>query len=552
MASLRVCPTEFCTWNVPAVAVLQYWDGAPALPFVSIDAKPKPALDESFFQQLLAAAYVVQEHAATLRPSALPSQSAEKTSRPSAVPTRSAEKLAKVAPIQNVLRNGTLGIPGSAKLVADNLLQLTAAAGVSVSLISNGFLDCVAESGSPASIPGSSIASHSLVATERLKAGNVFDSEDTFTDIRLDAELCKSMGVKSLLAVPVLSFGQLAGLIELRWDRDYLFQEADIAVCRLAASSLSELLEGKPLQTQEDATEPTAQAAAIAFTESAVLAQVPDGEDLEANHPAKETTPVGSVPPPPESSVNPLSVSKNAEQSCRICGRSFGANEAFCGFCSMPRFATAPAKELQSKWASLWYMQQAQDVLEERPSTIEPPSARTPPAENTSSVEPVLAPATAVSSATTEQPALAAERGESFSYFKPLAETYDAPDSDDIFGEKSLWSRLRGFRSKVGLKDAVLAVIATMLAFGVFSAWPSSSGGLTWFQSTMIRFGIYHSAARSPVYGNPDLNVWVDAQTAVYYCPGSEQYGNTAEGHFTTQREALQAHSQPASGLACQ
>lgn len=522
------------------------------MPSVSIDAKPKPALDENFFQQLLAAAYVVQEHAATLRPSAPPSQLAEKTLRPSAVPTQSSEKLAKIAPIQNFLRNGTLGIPESAKLVADNLLQLTAAAGVSVSLISNGFLDCVAESGSPASIPGSSIASHSLVATERLKAGNIFDSEDTFTDIRLDAELCKSMGVKSLLAVPVLSFGQLAGLIELRWDRDYVFQEADIAVCRLVASSLSELLEGKPLQTEEDATEPTVQAAAaIAVAEPATPTQLAGG-DIEASHPAKEATPVASGPPQPEPAIEPVPVSNNSGQSCRICGRSFGANEAFCGFCSMPRFATAPAKELQSKWASLWYMQQAQDVLEERPSAVEPASAQARPAENTSSVERVVPPAAAVSTDTTEQPSPAAERGETFSYFKPLAETYDAPDADDVFGEKSFWVKVREFRSKIRLKDAVLAVIATMLAFGVFSAWPSSSGGLTWFQSTMIRFGIYHSAARSPVYGNPDLSVWVDAQTAVYYCPGSEQYGNTAEGHFTTQREALQAHSQPASGLACQ
>ena len=506
--------------------------------FVSTDAKPKPALDENFFQQLLAAAYVVQEHAATLHAPA--------------VPTESAEKLAQVAPIQAALRNGSLSISASAKLVADKLLQLTAASGVSVSLISNGFLDCVAESGSPASIPGSSIASHSLVATERLKAGNVFDSEHAFSDIRLDEELCKSLGVKSLLAVPVLSFGGLAGLIELRWEHEWLFEEADVSVCRVMASSLSELLEGKPLQVEEEATQTAAQAAAADIVEAADVLPIPDQEDLPASLPANGTTPATARPTQPKSAIETSPVSKDAEQSCRICGRPFGANEAFCGFCSMPRFATAPAKELQSKWASLWFMQQAHNALEDRPSTEEDPSARPRPAENTSSVQPVATPVATVSPAAVEQVAPAAEPSETFSYFKPVVETYDAPDSDDIFGEKSLWSRLREFSGKVGLKDVALTVIAALLAFGVFSAWPSSSGGLTWFQSTMIRLGIYHSAARSSVYGNPDLNVWVDAQTAVYYCPGSEQYGNTAEGHFTTQREALQAHSQPASGLACQ
>lgn len=505
---------------------------------MSTDAKPKPALDENFFQQLLAAAYVVQEHAATLHPPGMP--------------TQSAEKLAQVAPIQAALRNGSLSIPASAKLVADKLLQLTAASGVSVSLISNGFLDCVAESGSPASIPGSSIASHSLVATERLKAGNVFDSEHAFSDIRLDEELCKNLGVKSLLAVPVVSFGQLAGLIELRWEREWLFEEADVSVCRVMASSLSELLEGKPLQAEEEATQPTAQAAAADLVEAADVPPLQAQEDLPASLPANGTTPAGAPPTQPKSAIETVSVSKNAEQSCRICGRPFGANEAFCGFCSMPRFATAPAKELQSKWASLWFMQQAHNAMEDRPSPEEDPSARPRPAENTSSVQPAAMPVASVPTAAIEEVAPAAERSETFSYFKPVVETYDAPDSDDIFGEKSLWSRLREFSGKVGLKDIALMVIAALLAFGVFSAWPSSSGGLTWFQSTMIRLGIYHSAARSSVYGNPDLNVWVDAQTAVYYCPGSEQYGNTAEGHFTTQREALQAHSQPASGLACQ
>jgi hypothetical protein len=492
------------------------------------------ALDENIFQQLLAAAYVVQEHTATLHAPARPAQPAE--------------KLAQVAVIHTALRSGALNVSASAKVVADGLLPLTGASGVSVSLISNGFLDCVAESGLPARIPGSSIASHSLVATERLKAGNIFETADALTDIRLDIELCKALNVKSLLAAPVMCSGQLAGLIEIRWDRECAFQEADFAMFRVMAGLVAEILEPKPVRTQSAPLSEKAQAAA------ATIADVPLSSVSEASATsvlAEAAADVVAASPDPTPSVTPPAASATPVASCRVCGRPFGADEAFCGFCGMPGFAITPAKELQSKWASLWYIQQAQGALEHRASPEAAPTALAASVEATDSAD-LPASETVVGPPETEQLTPQAERGETFTYFKPIVEDYESANSDDIFGERPFWSRFEGLRGKLRLKDFVLAVVATMLAFGVFSAWPSSNGGLTWFQSTMMRFGIYHSAARSAVYGNPDLNVWVDAQNSLYYCPGSEQYGNTTEGHFTTQREALQAHSQPASGLACQ
>src|SRR5262249_38292899 len=45
---------------------------------------------------------------------------------------------------------------------------------------------------------------------------------------------------------------------------------------------------------------------------------------------------------------------------CRKCGRQFRPEEFFCGSCGMARFAEeASGGSLQSKWASLWYLQQA-------------------------------------------------------------------------------------------------------------------------------------------------------------------------------------------------
>jgi hypothetical protein len=52
--------------------------------------------------------------------------------------------------------------------------------------------------------------------------------------------------------------------------------------------------------------------------------------------------------------------------------------------------------------------------------------------------------------------------------------------------------------------------------------------------------------------GNPDTQVWVDLQTALYYCPGADLYGKTPKGKFAAQRDAQLDQFQPASRKPCE
>jgi hypothetical protein len=54
------------------------------------------------------------------------------------------------------------------------------------------------------------------------------------------------------------------------------------------------------------------------------------------------------------------------------------------------------------------------------------------------------------------------------------------------------------------------------------------------------------------LHGDPGLAVWVDPHTALYYCPGEEQYGKTADGRFSPQREAQMDRFEPAGRSACE
>jgi len=60
-------------------------------------------------------------------------------------------------------------------------------------------------------------------------------------------------------------------------------------------------------------------------------------------------------------------------------------------------------------------------------------------------------------------------------------------------------------------------------------------------------------APPAPEYkGNPNTQVWVDLQTALYYCPGADLYGKTAKGKYSSQQDAQLDQYEPASRKACE
>jgi hypothetical protein len=212
----------------------------------------------------------------------------------------------------------------------------------------------------------------------------------------------------------------------------------------------------------------------------------------------------------------------------------------------MPRATAAPSNELQSKWASLWYIQRAQGTLQEREQQIKSLSApRIVEADPTASLD----------TAPTSLGTVPLSDNSHFSYFEPTAAERGTAllELEDLDYVSPLTRATRALRDRLRIKDVLLIVIAATLAFGVVSAWPSSGGQLTWFQSILVRLGRAQTASHTPVHaGNPEVNVWVDVHTALYYCPGADLYGKTPEGHFAAQVEALQQHFEPAAGLACQ
>jgi hypothetical protein len=501
-------------------------------------AKSKPFVDEAGFQQLLAAAYVLQQHNDTIR---------AKDPR-----LDTAWIFSQIAETQSQVRERGVDFSAAMGLIVDRLRKVAGSSGVSISLLIDGILSCAAESGVAASVRGGSIASNSLVANERVRNGREFHSSDAQRDTRLDIVTCRELRVGSLLAVPIQRSGEIAGLIELRWSMADGFHECDVRTCELMAALVTEVLDTKGAEPERVASVPPILKPWPDTRINAVL-----GLQQRISSEAPQEIVADSAFVPEEE------ISEGLAPQCRVCGRPFGADEAFCGNCSMPRVAVSPTENLQSKWASMWFMQQAQETLQEREQEAQPPPQAAPQAEQLDEFETI--PEAGLPEVSLNPP--------------PIDMTLERPSTKEpnpqplwVHQEREHRQREVGVEVGRGLRrvfDVVrvqlrmprravqLAIISSVL-LTILLLWSIRPGGdsshLTWFESLLVQIGLAEvPQQRRPAYnGVSDIRVWVDVHTALYYCPGSDLYGKTPGGHFSTQRAAQEDQFEPATRAACE
>jgi putative methionine-R-sulfoxide reductase with GAF domain len=132
----------------------------------------------------------------------------------------------------------------------------------------------------------------------------------------------------------------------------------------------------------------------------------------------------------------------------------------------------------------------------------------------------------------------------------------------DAFG--SFWHSRRG---DFYLAVAIILVLVA-IRWGLFADRSAGAGSaasanslrhkspaddLSLFDKLLIDLGLAE-APDTPEYkymGNPNTQVWIDTHTALYYCPGSELYGKTANGRFASQHDAQLDQFESASRRAC-
>src|SRR5215470_810716 len=136
------------------------------------------------------------------------------------------------------------------RLISARACSLTRGSGAAVALTHNGAMMCRASVGRNAPALGSKLDVDSGFSGECIRSGRALRCDDTETDRRVNAESCRHLGVRSILAAPVQYERNIIGLLEIFSDVPCAFDEGDIAVVeRLAQTVLlttSQAVRSKP------------------------------------------------------------------------------------------------------------------------------------------------------------------------------------------------------------------------------------------------------------------------------------------------------------------
>jgi len=518
-----------------------------------------PGLDEATFQQMLEAAYVLQ---------------AQSQSSPPARPAHNpAETLAEIAATQELLRSKDKDsdLHASAQLIAERLQKITSAIGVAVALIHEDQLEYCAGVGTAASLTGMGLPIDSSLS-EFL--------ETAAADPSFLSELLKRHDSKSPFLFPVYHEGKVSGLLDVRFPECDVIQGQEVQSCQVMAGLLGEAIARAAKVEWKQAL------AAERATMLEVLERLrPQLERLaaepEAVAPVESATPVEAAEPTPESTspeieallsaISQANEKESAGSSCGQCGYGFEDNELFCGRCGTPR-STGSQTDTQDPAAEEFAAPQIESktgshLVDEAPLTspFEPEQMQFP--SEMASMDGTSA--LAISSAADTEVAEAESPEQNSAIVLQPAES-DAPAPWTSANQALKWLQslektnspgriwLAKHRGDISIALAATVLLLALTGWGLHpnqhrAGQNSTAPTLTLFERMLISLGVAEPPpAPTLATGNPNVWVWVDVHTALYYCSGSDLYGKTPGGKFALQHDAQLDQFQPAARRNCE
>jgi GAF domain/PilZ domain len=124
------------------------------------------------------------------------------------------------------------------RIIVKKLRSLTRAAGAAIALVQNGKMVCRARTGLMAPPLGSPIDADSGFTGECLRSGKALRCDNSETDGRVDAETCRRLGLRSILAAPIQYERDIVGVIEVFSGDAFAFDEGDVAVIQRLAQTV--------------------------------------------------------------------------------------------------------------------------------------------------------------------------------------------------------------------------------------------------------------------------------------------------------------------------
>jgi len=158
------------------------------------------------------------------------------------VPTRPnyTDTLAGVTAVQRQVEALGADLPAVLQLIADRAQNLLRASGAAIALAATepDVMECRASSGDVAPPVGARLQVGSGFSGECVKSGTLLRCDDSETDVRVDRESCRALGVRSILAAPVRVGEKSIGIVEAFAAQPNSFTENDSRVLQRLADTI--------------------------------------------------------------------------------------------------------------------------------------------------------------------------------------------------------------------------------------------------------------------------------------------------------------------------
>lgn len=139
----------------------------------------------------------------------------------------------------NLVHSGQTHVALNAAVSA--LVDKSAADGAAVALAEKGQLVCRASAGEIAPDVGVALTANTGITGACVRSAKLLHCRDTQLDSRVDAAVCRTSGIRSILVTPILLDGAVVGIVEALSSRPNAFQPAHENWLRAVADWLREI-----------------------------------------------------------------------------------------------------------------------------------------------------------------------------------------------------------------------------------------------------------------------------------------------------------------------
>lgn len=116
------------------------------------------------------------------------------------------------------------------QLVTEHALTLTGASGAALAFLTEDKMICRARAGEPAPPLGTPVNVKEGLSGECVRRDLLVSCEDTENDPRADPEVCRTLGIGSMMAAPIVSYLRVVGLLEVFSPHPHGFAKVHEAV----------------------------------------------------------------------------------------------------------------------------------------------------------------------------------------------------------------------------------------------------------------------------------------------------------------------------------